>query len=206
MANNPKRIDRRVFPTAHSVLLNRLLRPILLNIHGEVLVVGSGKVDYRSLMPNASTLLCSDIEPGEYIDVVADAQDLPMEDSSFDAVIVIEVIEHLNNPHKAIEQMSRVLRPGGKLLLSIPFMFRVHGDPNDYQRLTASGLGVLLDRKFDSSIRPFGGRLSVISDIITTSTNILVPLRVFNHLFRLGLFQKTSHDCPTGYLVRAEKR
>lgn len=205
MANDPKAMHRRIFPTAHKLLLDRSLDAPLQQTRGDVLVIGAGKVDYRALMPNASSVLCTDIDASETVDLVADAHDLPIEDSRFDSVVAIEVFEHLRNPRKAMEEIGRVLRPGGRVLISVPFMFRVHGDPHDYQRFTASGLEVLFGEHFDPVVQPFGNRLHVFSDLLTTSTRALVPLRIFNHAFRPGVFDKPSKDCPSGFLVQAVK-
>lgn len=73
-------------------------------------------------------------------DVFADAASLPMRDGCIDAVVMIEVVEHLRQPSTAMKEASRVLRPGGQLLLSMPFLYPIHDAPHDYQRFTAHGL------------------------------------------------------------------
>ena len=69
-------------------------------------------------------------------DVRADALQLPFKDCSFDAVICAEVYEHLYKPDLALNEMYRVLKPGGKIFLTIPFLVAVHSDPHDYGRYT----------------------------------------------------------------------
>lgn len=73
-------------------------------------------------------------------DVFADASRLPLPDACVDTVIVLEVMEHLRHPMEALHEISRVLRPQGKVLLSIPFLYPIHDAPYDYQRLTRYGL------------------------------------------------------------------
>jgi len=73
-------------------------------------------------------------------DVFADAATLPIRDGCIDAVVMIEVIEHLRQPSPAMKEVFRVLRPGGQLLLSMPFLYPIHDAPHDYQRFTAHGL------------------------------------------------------------------
>jgi SAM-dependent methyltransferase len=73
-------------------------------------------------------------------DIFADASRLPLADSSVDAVLCLEVLEHVKDHLAALEQIALVLKPGGTLLLSMPFMYPVHDAPHDYQRLTAHGL------------------------------------------------------------------
>ena len=61
---------------------------------------------------------------------------LPFEDSSFDLVILSEVLEHLYNPFNAINEAVRVLRKDGLLYVSTPFVFHYHGTPYDFYRYT----------------------------------------------------------------------
>ncbi|MES0873765.1 class I SAM-dependent methyltransferase [Sinimarinibacterium thermocellulolyticum] len=72
--------------------------------------------------------------------VFADAARLPFASSSVDVVTLFEVVEHLRFPREALSEAGRVLRPGGCLLLTIPFLYPIHDAPHDYQRYTAHGL------------------------------------------------------------------
>lgn len=65
-------------------------------------------------------------------DYLCDISSVPVEDCSFDCVILSEVIEHLQDPVKVLEEAFRVLKQGGILLMITPFMFHVHADPYDY--------------------------------------------------------------------------
>jgi len=73
-------------------------------------------------------------------DIFADAATLPFRDSSFDTVVLFEVLEHVKHPQNAIREASRVLRSDGKLLLTMPFLYPMHDEPHDYQRYTRHGL------------------------------------------------------------------
>ena len=73
-------------------------------------------------------------------DIFADAARLPLASASVDTVLLLEVLEHLQHPARALSEIARVLRPGGKLLLSLPFLYPVHDAPHDYQRYTCHGL------------------------------------------------------------------
>lgn len=73
-------------------------------------------------------------------DVFADAAQLPLPDASADTVLILEVVEHLRHPRSALSEIARVLRPGGRLLLSMPFLYPIHDAPHDYQRYTTHGL------------------------------------------------------------------
>ncbi|WP_268890881.1 class I SAM-dependent methyltransferase [Cognatilysobacter lacus] len=72
--------------------------------------------------------------------IFGDATRLPLRDGVFDYVVALEVVEHLPDPYAALQEMARVIKPGGGLILSMPFMYPVHDDPHDYQRFTEHGL------------------------------------------------------------------
>ena len=84
------------------------------------------------------------ITPNSHIDVQADAYQLPFHDDAFDVVVCTEVLEHTHSPALALREVRRVLKPGGKLLLSTPFAFPIHYAPTDYYRFTRFGLAHLL--------------------------------------------------------------
>lgn len=65
-------------------------------------------------------------------------------DNSFDLVLCTEVIEHTLNPFAAVKELHRLLKPGGKLLMSTPFDFRIHGPLPDCWRFTEHGLRAML--------------------------------------------------------------
>ena len=73
-------------------------------------------------------------------DVFADAARLPFGDATFDTVLLLEVMEHLKRPSQAWSEIGRVLKPGGCLLMTMPFLYPVHDAPHDYQRYTRYGV------------------------------------------------------------------
>lgn len=85
-----------------------------------------------------------DIFPLEGVDVVADVHDLPFRDNSADAVISEFMFEHLKNPRLAVSEILRVLKPGGMVYISTPFIIGYHSSPGDYYRWTTEGLRELL--------------------------------------------------------------
>ena len=89
-----------------------------------------------------------DLQPAVGLHARGDAHALPFVDAAFDVVLCTEVLEHLQEPQRAIDEMHRVLKPGGQLLLTTRFLFPIHDAPHDYFRFTKYGLRHLL-RQFD---------------------------------------------------------
>lgn len=83
-------------------------------------------------------VLFVNIDPTTTPDILADAQSIPVPDDSQDVAIMGELLEHVYDPRPVLQEAYRILRPGGTLLITVPFMYPEHADPNDYGRYTAS--------------------------------------------------------------------
>ncbi len=81
---------------------------------------------------------------GSRPDVYADGAHLPFRDATFDVVVCLEVIEHVRHPESLVAEVERVLRPGARLWLSVPFLYPIHDAPHDFRRYTEYGLRQLL--------------------------------------------------------------
>ena len=66
------------------------------------------------------------------IDIVSDIADIPVQDASFDAVLCSEVLEHVSDPVVALKELRRVLKPGGTLIITAPFVSMTHFAPYHY--------------------------------------------------------------------------
>jgi SAM-dependent methyltransferase len=97
------------------------------------------------------------------VDVIATADSVPFEDASFDCVICTEVLEHCPNPGAVLGEIRRVLKPGGRLFLTTPFIAPLHEMPYDFYRYTPSALRELASRQglAVNSLEPRGEYLAV---------------------------------------------
>ena len=123
-----------------------------------ILDIGCGEKPYYPLFaPWTQRYVGIDIEAHAAIDCLVSPQDpLPFADASFALVLCTQVIEHVENPQSFIDEIHRVLKPGGTLYLSAPFVWEVHNYPNDYWRFTDQGLALLLRAFADVAITPQG--------------------------------------------------
>ena len=105
---------------------------------GRVLDVGGARQRGAFRRPAGARWVVADIERGFRPDVGADVQALPFRDAVFDAIKATELLEHVPDVARALGECRRVLRPGGHLVITAPFLERLHGDPGDYSRYTRS--------------------------------------------------------------------
>ena len=127
--------------------LQRDLAAGCLALEGRLLDLGCGNSPYRPFLVRISDYLGYDIDAlGGEPQIVGAADRLPFASQSFDSILCTQVIEHVPEPWRVVEEAHRVLRPGGKLLLSAPQAWRLHEKPHDYYRFTRYGLEHLVRR------------------------------------------------------------
>jgi SAM-dependent methyltransferase len=129
----------------------RDLRAELATASGTLLDVGCGAQVFRSLLPPSVTYRGIDTKDAkdrfgyEVPDThYFEGDDWQVPAASIDLVLCTEVLEHIDAPLPFLHKLLAVLRPGGRLLLTVPFAARWHFIPYDYWRYTPSSLRLLL--------------------------------------------------------------
>jgi SAM-dependent methyltransferase len=113
----------------------------LKNVQGVVLDLGAGLRPFADLIPGRTIALDHRARPD--IDLIGDAHRLPFGDATVDAIVCTEVFEHLIDPPAAARELIRILKPGGRLVLTTRFCFPLHDRPADYWRFTSYTLARL---------------------------------------------------------------
>jgi SAM-dependent methyltransferase len=115
------------------------------SVHGRLLDVGCGSKPYQKYF-EASEYIGLDMQGrNKHADRSYDGKTFPFSDGEFDAVLTSEVLEHVFNPDEFLSEINRVLRDGGVLLLTVPFVWDEHEQPFDYARYSSFGLRHLLE-------------------------------------------------------------
>jgi len=137
-------MDRKDSPVVWPSLEEEL-KVVLPYLKGNVLNAGSGNRDISGFVTGKVYNL--DIYPHKLPGgiMLGSVADMPLKSGFFDAVVCNAVLEHVKDPPKAVTEMGRVLKTGGYLYLSIPFLQPVHDVPGDYIRYTLEGLRRLVE-------------------------------------------------------------
>lgn len=155
-------------------LLERGLRLLASRAHGRMLDVGCGDKPYQAMFSShvtehvgvdyEDTFKGSKYAEASRADFIYSGDRLPFDDCEFDTVLSTQVLEHTPRPWALFGEMARVLKPGGTLIVTIPFSYRVHSEPFDFYRFTRYALQTLSEENGLSvtSIEPRGGFWAVI--------------------------------------------
>ncbi len=118
-------------------------------INGKCVDIGSGNSPYKKyILDKVTEYIAVDksnvhkymfqTSKEKFID--ADIKELPFNDNDIDTVILTQVLEHIDEPFKALDEVKRVLKKDGILILSVPFIYHAHATPYDYYRFSEYGL------------------------------------------------------------------
>ncbi|MDO8555668.1 MAG: class I SAM-dependent methyltransferase [Nanoarchaeota archaeon] len=184
---------------------------------GRLLDIGAGKAPYKVFFDpfvkeyvkfdSASTLACPQ-------DVVGDAQKLPFANNSFDTVFSSQTLEHIPYPQKVIDEIHRVLKPGGVCILTTHMANPLHGMPHDYFRFTKQAFRYVLFKDFKTlTIKENGGALLSIAQFVVWGFSfslpklLSVPIITCINVLAKNLDKKFFNDIfTTNYIVVAQKK
>jgi SAM-dependent methyltransferase len=102
-------------------------------------------------------------------DIVGDVMQMPMEDASYDGITCIAVLEHVPRPWDAVKEMYRVLKPGGGLILYVPFLYPYHamtGYYGDFFRYSEEAIRSLCEPFRSVEVCPVRGPAETIANLL----------------------------------------
>jgi SAM-dependent methyltransferase len=196
------------------------------HVNGRLVDLGCGKVPLFAAYKNyISECICVDwantVEKNIHLDRECNLNDpLPFVDAEFNTIVLSDVLEHLSKPESLWKEMSRILAPGGKLIMNVPFYYCLHAAPFDFFRYTeyalayfaqSTGFRVLL-------LKPMGGVPEILTDILAKNANFIPGVGKYLAMviqkmcslllktrFGKKISAKTSKTFPLGYFMIAEK-
>lgn len=181
-----------------------------------ILDIGAGEIPFSKFYENLQVDTC-DIQQNSLgtINFTFEANgNLPFASESYDVLLIFDVLEHVKLDVHFIQECSRILRPGGMMVLTVPFMYRFHEEPYDYRRYTPSGINYLIAEVGSLDIKeitPIGSSLFVIETILGERSfkpkgwRRLLHAILYRFVKYLSLATEVSPNCPFSYYVLAEK-
>lgn len=178
-------------------LQDKFIEQLLLNQKGKILELGSGDKDFTKMMAvNCSEFIKSDYEPIRDDCIKIDATNIELPDNSFDCVVAVSILEHIYDYQKVIDEIYRILKPEGKLILACPFVFPYHPSREDYFRYSPAAYRKMLNRFSETDIYGLGN--------VDFATSLMLQRKHWHADFchldnKAGIF---NHLLSTFYLIK----
>ena len=169
--------------------------------YGKVIDIGA-RNHYYSRWMRYHSFLSLDSDAATGCDIVADASMIPADSNSFDTVLCISVLEHLYEPERAVYEFHRVLKKGGRVIISVPFLHPYHADPQDYHRFTEDTLKKMFSCFRIVKIVPFGNRCHALWQCLAYGRMAYI-FGWFNSL--VAKINAQDDKFPLGFIVVAMK-
>ncbi|MFN8542688.1 MAG: glycosyltransferase [Candidatus Binatia bacterium] len=163
--------------------------------------LGARGLDLGSRQPVRPDAVCLDIAPGTQVHVVGDGARLPFGDDVFDYVWCDAVLGHVRHPSEVAAEIHRVLRPGGRAFVRVPFLENV-GAAGDYYRFTPEGLGVLFEDMTPVASGTAAGPSQVLPDLLQYFATAFAELQGGGVLVNLVTIAVGASLLPVRWLDR----
>ena len=195
---------------------------ILKHARGRLLDLGCGSVPYYGIYRDlVESCVCVDwpasFHENRHLDAHVDLNGgLPFRDAQFDTVLLTDVLEHIARPEPLMQEIARILKPAGRVVVFVPFFYGLHEEPHDYYRYTEHAL-----RRFCEvaglhvqHLEPYGGTPEILMEL--ASKNVVFSklltramARFFGWARRRWLVRrmsrKTARVFPLGYCLVAAR-
>jgi SAM-dependent methyltransferase len=200
------------------------------HVQGKLLDIGCGNKPYYNYLKDSITeyIGCDIVQSSDnQVDIISFANDIKLPNNLFDTVISTQTIEHVEDHQGLINEAFRLLKPGGKFIVSGPLYWPLHEEPYDFFRFTKHGFKYILEKAgFDVlEIKSNGGKWSVAGQallhalypdlysikgikgkILRLSIKLFGGIKTFNRLF-LYMDKKTTDFRNTlNYVIVAQKK
>ena len=189
----------------------RLLKKNLDYISGKTLDLGCGRGKYKELIiTKASQYIGADFYEHKNVDVYTDARNTPFKNNEFETVICLQVLEHIAEPHKVIQECFRIVKNGGKVILTTVWLYPYHHEPDDYFRFSRKALEFMFTKVGFKIIKleSRGGRCRIISVFLRIWLKNKYLNKVFTNLFDYldYIFNKKIDNLDTpSHIIIAQK-
>lgn len=157
----------------HFYMVNFLTDAAETHARGLLADIGCGRKPWQIIFkPFVSQHLGIDMQNTlhgtDEVDIIGSAYETGLSDGQVDTVLCTEVLEHLEEPQAAVNEMHRILAPGGVVILTVPFFWHLHEEPRDFYRYTSFGLQYLFEKGgFEIvEIRPLTGFIVTFAQLL----------------------------------------
>jgi len=121
-------------------------------------------------------------------------------ENGYDLVLLDQILEHVENPFRAVEEIRRILKPGGSMIAAVPFLVYIHPTPDDFWRFTESGIRKLCENFSQVDVRAWGNRVAM---QIINKYGFDITMRQAKAL--LGFSYRNEKNFPIIYWFLAQK-
>jgi SAM-dependent methyltransferase len=182
--------------------INRIKPAFIESIDGDVVEIGGFDNFFKSIYKKGS-FQNLDLRPGRFVDIVEDAENMQLVSSdSLSAVICISVLEHTQNPSKVVNEIHRVLKPGGYFLMSNPWMFESHMEPYDYCRFSSSFCELLSENFIVESTDRTNGYFGLLAHFCQRNIVLRLSIGIIFLLLDLLLVQNARWSTQITMVLR----